>query len=119
MSKVEVLTHKGKSIIYINLSKCAPEDSVAALNEARTIIAKQPPKSALVLTNVTEAIYNKDVASAIKDFVSSNTPFMKASAIVGADGVRQVLLSTVTFITRREIKQHQTIQEAKDWLATF
>ena len=44
---------------------------------------------------------------------------MKASAVIGADGVSQILLSTVIFLTRREIKQFNAIQEAKDWLSAF
>lgn len=119
MSRVEVVSYKGKNIIHINLSQCQPVDSVSALKDAREIIGRQPQKSALVMTEVFGAIYNKEVAEAIKEFVTSNTPFMKASAVVGADGVRQVLLTTVTFLTRREIKQFDTIQEAKDWLTTF
>lgn len=70
------------------------------MNCAKEIIGKHGPKSALVLSDVTAAEYNKKVAEMIKQFVSVNAPFIRASAVIGADGVRQVLLSSVTFISR-------------------
>jgi hypothetical protein len=37
---------------------------------------------------------------------------------VGADGVRLILLQTVSLLTRREIKTCKTRQEALDWLVS-
>jgi len=71
-----------------------------------------------VMTDVTGATYNQEVANAIKSFVQDNTPHIKASAVVGADGVRLVLLNTVIFLTRRELKTFKTRQEAQEWLAS-
>jgi hypothetical protein len=50
--------------------------------------------------------------------VSHNTPYIKASAVVGANGIRLVLLQTAIFLTRREIKAFPTRQKAMDWLAS-
>ncbi len=119
MDRVLTAQHKGKTIIILDVSKCPPEDTLKVLEEAKSMIAKLPPKSALVLTDVTEATYNKPVAEAMKDFVSHNTPYVKGSAVVGADGVRLVLLNTVIFISRREIKTFDTREDAMDWLAAL
>ena len=51
-----------------------------------------------MLSDVTGAVYDKGVAEVIKEFVSYNTPFMKASAVVGADGVRRVSLSKIIIL---------------------
>lgn len=118
MNRLETVIHKGKKIVQVDLSNSQPEDTLKVLPAARALIGQYPAKSALVLTDVTNAVYNKDVAAAIKEFVSSNTPFVQASAIVGADGVRQVLLQTVIMITRREIKTFQNREAAKEWLCT-
>jgi hypothetical protein len=116
MSRFEILSHKGKQVILVDLSNSVPDETLKVLPVAKAAIAKFPPKSALVLTDVTNATYNKDVASAIKDFSDKNTPFVKKSVVVGADGIRLVLLQTVTMLTRREIKTCKTRQEALDWL---
>ncbi|HPH97496.1 MAG TPA: STAS/SEC14 domain-containing protein [Anaerolineaceae bacterium] len=116
MDRVRNITHKGKSIILVDLSDSQPNDTLEALPAAKPLISKAGPKSALVLTDVTNAVYNKDVAGAMKEFVSSNTPYIRASAIVGADGVRLVLLQTIIMITRREIKTFANREQALEWL---
>jgi hypothetical protein len=116
MSRIETLLHKGKHVVVVNLSNCPPEETLKVLPIAKAVIGKLSPKSALVLTDVTSATYNKDVAAAIKDFSDKNTPFVKRSAVVGAEGVRLILLQTVSMITRREIKTCKTRGEALDWL---
>ncbi len=72
----------------------------------------------MVLTDVTEAHYDKEVADAMKEFVKNNTPYVKASAVVGADGVRLILLQTVIFLSRREIKAFPDRNSAMDWLTS-
>ena len=104
--------------MLVDLSNCIPEDSTVIIPNAAKEISKENPKSALVLTDVTNAKYNKDVAEAIKNFVKQNTPFIKASAVVGAEGARLVLLKTVILITHREIKTFDDRPSAMDWLAT-
>ena len=117
MNRVEIKNYKGNNIILIDLSSSSPEDTLIALPLAQKLIHKSPSKSALVLTDVTGATYNKEVAQAIKDFTSTNTPYIKASAVVGADGVRSILLQTVIMITRRELKQFKDRPAAMEWLA--
>lgn len=118
MDRVQLLFHNSKQIVLLDLSHCQPTESIAVIEQAKKVIARLPPKSGLVLTDVTEAVYTKDVANAIKDFVSHNTPYIKVSAVVGADGIRLVLLQSVIFITRREIKTFGARQKAMDWLAS-
>jgi len=119
MERVQIVNHHGKEIVLVDLSNCQPDEtSLKILPEAAKVIRKGAEKSKLVLTDVSNATYNKQVADAIKDFTSNNTPYVKASAVVGADGVRLVLLQTVIFITRRELKACATRQEALDWLAS-
>ncbi|MCJ7531335.1 MAG: hypothetical protein MUO64_09940 [Anaerolineales bacterium] len=117
MDRVQFLSHNDKQIVLLDLSHCQTIERIPLIEQAKIVIAGLPPKSSLVLTDVTEGVYTKDVDNAIKDFVSHNTPYIKASAVVGADGIRLVLLQTVIFLTRREIKTCKTRHEAMDWLA--
>jgi hypothetical protein len=106
-----------KEIIIIDLSNRKLADIIKILPEASNLIASCAPQSALVLTDVNNAIYNQEVANAMKDFVKGNTPYIKDSAIIGADGIRMVLLNTVSFLSIREIISLSEKQEAPDWLA--
>jgi hypothetical protein len=76
-----------------------------------------PRNSVLILTDATNAIYNKESAKAMKDFASKNTPFVKASAVVGADGFRAVLLEAIRSLTKRKIKACKNRADAMEWLA--
>jgi hypothetical protein len=118
MGRVETLTYKGKSIVLVDLSNCKPEDTIKILAQGQPVIARCAPKSALIMTDVTGAVYNKEVADAMKKFSSNNTPFVKASAVVGAEGVQMILLQTVSMVTRREIKVFKTREQAQDWLSS-
>lgn len=116
MNYVSVDKHSGKDIIHINLADCPTNEVPATLKYAHTVIKQYPTKSALVYTDVTNAAYTKDIASAMKDFTRDNTPYIKASAVKGADGIRLVLLQTVALMTRREMKTFDDEKMAKDWL---
>ncbi len=117
MSRVQTLAVKGKNIILLDLSNANPDEISQTLGEAAAVVARQGPKNARVLTDVTNATYNPQVAQLIKQFTASNTPYMRSSAVVGVDGVRYVLLQTVNMLTRREIKIFPTRDKAKEWLS--
>jgi|WetSurMetagenome_2_1015567.scaffolds.fasta_scaffold372944_1 hypothetical protein len=119
MNKVQTTIQSGKKIIIIDLSNCTPESAMLIIPEAAVVISGQPLKSALVLTDVTNAHYTKEVAGEIKNFVQENTPYIKASAVVGADGIRSILLNTVILISRREIKTFNDRSSAMSWLTTI
>jgi hypothetical protein len=119
MNYVTIQKHNGKDIIHINLADCPTSEVPATLQAAHTTIKQFPPKSALVYTDVTNASYTKEIANAMKDFTRDNTPYVKASAVKGAEGIRMVLLQTVALMTRREMKTFDDEKTAKDWLAAL
>ncbi|MCE1254854.1 MAG: hypothetical protein LWX83_15065 [Anaerolineae bacterium] len=119
MKRVDLQNVKGKSIVMVDLSNLSGKDVSEVLSDAKNVISRLGEKKALVLTDVTGAKYDKEVAEAIKDFTKFNTPYIKGSAVVGAIGVQSVLLQTVVFLTRREIKTFTNRGEAVDWLANL
>jgi len=116
MKPCEVVAYKGKKIIIVDISSSTPEKISPFLEDAQRKIATFPLKSALVLTDVTGAVYDKVTSDAMKSFSANNTPYVKASAVVGADGVRSVLMTTIAILTRREIKSFKDRTQALDWL---
>ncbi len=116
--KVQVIPHKGKEIILIDISQITSEDIYPILEEAARLIRSGEQKSKLIMTDVTQAKYSKETSELMKDFTSKNTPYVKASAVVGAEGVQLILLQTLVFITRRELKTFNSREEAMDWLVS-
>ena len=118
MKPFEIVPYKGKSIAVVDLTNATTEQLVATCIEAHQRIAKLPANSALLLTDATNAAYNMDTGKAIKEFAAKNTPFVKASAVVGVEGMKAVLQTAVAMQTKRDIAAFPTRQEAMDWLAS-
>lgn len=119
MPEVKFITHKEKQILYLDVSESeSVEDSMSRFDDARDIIIMQPEKSVLLLTNVKNAHYNRNATNHLKEFSSSVTPYIKASAAVGVGGIKRIVLQSLMRISGRDIKMFDDIEEAKDWLVS-
>jgi len=116
MSRVDIVEYKGKEIVKADLSSLSVDEAVAIMQEATGIIKTKPRNSVLFLTDVHGVSYSRETVSGIKQFSLTNSPFIKATAVVGMDTVKQAILSTVRFLTLHEIKTFASEQDAKDWL---
>ncbi len=108
--------YKGKRIVVVDVSNTGKGEARPILEDARERISALPAKSALILTDVKDATYNTESSSAIKEFSSKITPYVKASAVVGAEGMRAVLIKIIANLTKREIKDFEEREAAMDWL---
>ena len=117
MSRVQFITHKGKKILYFDMSSCKFAEISGVVAEAKRTIATQPSGSVLALTNVTDTELSKNSSAVIKDFTAYNKPFIKASAVIGVEGLRKVIYNAAMAFSGRQISAFDTIEQAKDWLA--
>ena len=116
MKPCEVITYRGKPVVIVDISNTNPEESIAYFPQAQRIIAGFPEKSALVLTDATNARYSIESANALKEFAARNTPYVKASATVGVEGMKEILRKSVEQINIRTINSFKTRLEAMEWL---
>ena len=118
MDKVRFTKHKGKDILVVDLSDSpGAATTIAILASAREQIDIQPPKSLLLLTNVTNTHYDSDGADALKAYTKANTLFIKASAAVGVVGIKLVLFKAIIKLTGRHILAANSVEAGLDWLA--
>ncbi len=118
MSRVQMVMHKGKKLIYLDFSGCKSAELGPIIEEAKRVIASQPKESALILSNVTDVELNKDSSAVMKDFTTHNKPYVKASAIVGVDGLKKIIYNAVQAVSGRHISSFDTLDHARDWLVT-
>lgn len=104
--------------MMLDLSQTRPEEAMRVIESAQPIVAATPPKSVLFLTDVRGAVYNRESSTAIKAFAARNTPHIRASAVVGSDGLRAVVLYTIRLLTGRDIRSFETPEQALAWLVT-
>jgi len=118
MGQVSTVTHKGASIVKVDLSHTSSvEENLETLEQAKKLIRDQPPGSVLLLTDVTKAFFNAKGISAIKDWSSFNTPYVKASAVLGVSGIYRIVYEAVVKLVGREIACFDSEEQALDWLA--
>jgi hypothetical protein len=118
MPKVEYIVHQEKKILFFDIrDNPDPVESMRVGDQAKAIIMAQPPKSVLLLTDVTRAHYNPEATDYMKEYSAQVTPFVKASAMVGVAGIRNIILGSLVRISGRNIKLFDDLEKAKDWLA--
>jgi hypothetical protein len=116
--RISNIVRNGRKIVIVDISHARPDEAIAILRDAAPVVSAHPEKSALLLTDVTSASYNKESAEAMKNYSARNTPFVRASAVVGADGLRAVLLSAVRVLTGRDIRAFPDRDSAIAWLVS-
>ncbi len=118
MNRISTTEYEGKSILVIDWSELSLEGIEVLMKEAREIIHNSPPKSVLALSDFTDTHYDKPTADMLAEYAASNKPFMKASALVGMTGMRKILYSVATRVSKRKFSLHETREDALKWLAT-
>lgn len=118
MSRVTSISHKGQSILFVDYSNVGPADLDDILSQARPMIDASQPNSVRLLSDFTQVTYDKEATAKMKKFAQLNTPYIKASAIVGITGLKKVIYTGVVRATGRNIHLCKTLDEAKDWLAS-
>lgn len=61
--------------------------------------------------------FNIRAVEEIKAYAKFNTPYVKASAVVGVTGIRRVILEAIIKLTGRAVVSFASEEEALDWLA--
>ncbi len=118
MERVGFVSHKGASILKVDLSGATSiEEKLATIKQAKGIISAHPPKSLLILTDVTGTTFNAKAVEEMKQYSSHNTPYVKASAVIGISGLARIIYDSVVRVIGRSVVSFDTEAQALDWLA--
>jgi len=117
MPTVDFMQHKGLRVPSLDVSGSGDVgQGVAAFRSAQARVVAEPSKSVRLLTDVTGAHYNAEAVGVIKDFSRAITPNVKASAIVGVDGMKRIVVQSLLEVTGRDMHIFGTREQALDWL---
>jgi len=118
MSRVQFISHGGKRILYFDFSGCKSAEVAEVVEEAKAVLVTEPPGSVLARTNVTDTEMSKATSASMKEFTTHNTPYVRASPVTGVDGLKKIVYNAVMTISGRHISAFDTLEQAKDWLAS-
>ena len=116
MKRVKFIIHKWRQILLLDISHCSSDEVIKTIDEAIGAIRSQPESSLLILTDVTSAGYDLEVIEKLKEFTGGNKPYVRASAVVGLDGLQKVVYNAVALFSKRTLPVFDDIEKAKDWL---
>ena len=104
-------------IVLLDFSnRTEPEPDLAQLEEAHQLIATHRPFEALVLTDVSNSVFNQTTIEVLRKFVERNRPYVRASALVGLSAITRIIFRAVTTLTGRDIRAFETRAEAVTYL---
>lgn len=122
MERVQWIEHKGKKILYMNLSDVAPNDYdlvVQTVQKTRAAIDREPAQSVHLMTDLSSSRYDARFVEIAKDFMRKNKQNVFASAIVGARALVVTAIYAMNALTGRQVKCFDDIEKAKEWLSQF
>jgi hypothetical protein len=112
MAGVYEINYKSKTILCMDISDLRSKDKpkfIECVGQAKEIIRKQPPKSLLVITKVVDTGFDSEIANIIKEYAQHNTPYVKASAVVGIAGWSKIVLTAIKTLTGRDFHLSDTM----------
>lgn len=119
MKEPQIVIHKGKQVYYMDFSNVKLDnDVVSIIDKSKRYIHSQSSKSVLALTNIEGMHFNNEIKSKFSDFIKSNEPYIKASAVVGLSGLQRIVYSGITKLTGRNVKAFGSSEQAIDWLTS-
>jgi hypothetical protein len=117
MERTRFIEHRGHRILVLDYSGIHDSDTaLKAIEASKREVASHPPGSLLIITLVHDARYNATVLQAMKEMAAHNSPYVKASAIVGMSGLHRIAYQAVILFSRRNVRPFETQEQALDWL---
>src|SRR5207245_5691035 len=117
MDRVRFITHQGKRILLVDLTNCSAKEVMKVMADVQRIVTAQPRESTLTLGDLTGgAQFSRDAITRMKEVAVFDRPYVKRSAIVGAEGLPKVFYEALRTFSRREFPRFKTREEALDWL---
>ena len=111
-------THEGVRICVLDFSDITTEtEALRAIDEAKAIIAQEPPATVYTLTDVTGSRVTSTIRTALHELTKANKPYVVAGAVVGVSALQSVILRGIVQITGRRLVAKNTRGEAMEWLA--
>jgi hypothetical protein len=115
--RIQFINYKGKKILLEDFSNIKDETELIALMwQAEEVVHKQPLNSLLVVVDMTNTRYGQNAAQSSKTATKSNTPYIKASTLVGTSKLMEVIIQSLRVLTGRKLVSFPTREEAYEWL---
>lgn len=119
MTRSKFHKHNDKMILSLNFGNLDIGEAYEVIDYSSGIIERMPKDSVYTLTNVSNTKFDQKLITALTGFTQKNKPHVVAGAVIGAEGLKKFIFSTVLKLSgRTNMKTFNTEQDALNWLAT-
>lgn len=120
MRTPQIINYKNHAVVYLDFSNLRSTDEINDLiGKAIAEIRRRPLKSVLTLTNIDGMYFNNTIFSVFSKYVRENSPYVKASAVVGMTGLISIMYNGFVKVTGREVKAFRSETDALEYLANY
>ena len=96
-----------------------PEELKKITSQIELDIEKEPPKSTICICNLKDVTIRlrPEIAQILKDFTKHNEPYMKMTAVIGVEGLKQIIFNSfLDWARRKNLVLKNSEEEALEWL---
>jgi hypothetical protein len=115
-ARIQFITHQKKQVLLVNLSNCSAAEVADIVRAVPDYVTSEARDSVLVLSDFTGASFDEESIRAMKESAVFDKPYVKKSALVGAETLPRVFYENLRAFSRREFPQFKNRQEALQWL---
>ena len=120
MRTPQIINYKNHAVVYLDFSYLRSTDEINDLiGKAIAEIRRRPLKSVLTLTNIDGMYFTNTIFSVFSKYVRENSPYVKASAVVGMTGLISIMYNGFVKVTGREVKAFRSETDALEYLANY
>jgi hypothetical protein len=120
MREAQFITKMDMQIFLVDFSALKTTEEIFDLIESsKKVIRSQSPKSVFALTNMTNMYFNTEIYNAVTQYAKGNEPYVRASAVVGLNGLMQIFYNSFLKFSNREVRAFRTEEEAVLYLKGF
>jgi hypothetical protein len=118
MKRIETDVIEGRTFFYLNLSEMQDIDDLHDIIAAvKPIMSKFAEKSVHMISNVKNSRFDSEVKKVLGELIVFNTPYVRFSAIIGANGVQKVMGNAMFKLKgRSNAKFLYTKEQAVEWM---
>lgn len=116
MDRVRFITHKGKQILFIDMTNLREGLCVSVMDQVMKVITAQPKDSVLTLTDWKGAEPGRSDLTRMKEVAVYDRPYVKRAAFINGEHLPKVHQQHLESFSQRTFANHVTKEEALDWL---
>jgi hypothetical protein len=118
MERVRFIDYRGRRILLSDFSGMTTPELQRAVRLGNELIQAQPPRSTLILVDVTDVEYNLETFAIVQQSVVANRPYVRARAVVGLPSAATVPFDVVANLSDGPMARFDDVEAAKEWLVS-